>query len=200
MLMVEIVDRLSGEFFCNLPLGRPQFVVITGDSGIGKSTLLTQVANVAAKNFGKEISFVSQDVIVLSASVHENIYLKRPGPSSMDGGHAQIEALADVHAGALDIESVRGERADIVDPNSLSGGQARRLALMRAIAWQPKVLICDEPTAGLHTELARKTASILKGYSDRATVVVASHDLALVREADIVIKLASKIAEHQEYK
>ena len=202
-LTVEIVDRHSGKTFGDLPLGPPQFVVITGDSGIGKSTLLAQMANLAMKRFDDQIAFVSQDVIVLSASVHENVYLKQAAAKNvrqLDEWCVQVEALADDRVGALDIESVRGERADIVDPNSLSGGQARRLALMRAIAWKPKVLICDEPTAGLHAELAQKVASVLKAYSDSATVVIASHDRALVRQADNVIELSSNTPEYQEFK
>lgn len=75
----------------------------------------------------------------------------------------------------------------------LSGGMRKRLAVARALASSPRLLLCDEPTAGLDAEAARKIASLLREAHDQdagRTTIVISHDLEAFRElADGVLVL-----------
>lgn len=72
-------------------------------------------------------------------------------------------------------------------PSTLSGGQQQRIAIARALAPSPKVLLCDEPTSALDPELATEVVDVLsKLAKEGTTMVIATHDL----------RLASKIAQN----
>lgn len=72
-------------------------------------------------------------------------------------------------------------------PSTLSGGQQQRIAIARALAPSPRVLLCDEPTSALDPELASEVVDVLsKLAQEGTTMVIATHDL----------RLASKIAKN----
>jgi ABC-type lipoprotein export system ATPase subunit len=118
---------------------------------------------------GRAIGFVPQRLhLVASLSVLDNVLL------------AQYLAgnRTDVHRARATLTSVGLEELLDRRPSTLSQGQAQRVAVARAVANGPALLIADEPTASLDDEHAARTLDLLtaQAESSNATLVVASHD------------------------
>jgi cell division transport system ATP-binding protein len=178
-----------------LEIEKGEFVFLTGPSGAGKSTLLKLIfcdepatsgqLLLFGKNVAKirpaaipfvrrNIGVVFQDFKLLpQRTVHENVALP-----------LEVRSLAD-----RDIRKrVRGllrsvgleHRADKFPP-SLSGGEQQRVAVARALAADPALLLADEPTGNLDPDRTLEVMDLLHGANARGTtVVVATHDRSLL--------------------
>jgi putative ABC transport system ATP-binding protein len=139
--------------------------------------LLHRQADVAAKHRARLIGFVLQKGGLLPyLTVRENAHLAvQLSGAPMAEGTARIAMLADV----MGIAPLLDRK-----PRSLSGGEAQRAGVLRALAPGVPFLIADEPTAALDPETARAvlTAVMTCVERERATLVVASHDAPLLRE------------------
>lgn len=83
-------------------------------------------------------------------------------------------------------------------PSTLSGGQQQRIAIARALAPSPRVLLCDEPTSALDPELASEVVDVLSRLAkEGTTMVIATHDLRLASKIaqDVIFLEAGKIVE-----
>jgi L-cystine transport system ATP-binding protein len=83
-------------------------------------------------------------------------------------------------------------------PSTLSGGQQQRIAIARALAPSPRVLLCDEPTSALDPELAAEVVDVLSRLADEGTtMVIATHDLRLALKIanDVVFLEAGRVVE-----
>ena len=173
-----------------------EMLFVTGHSGAGKSTLLrlihlTERASRGAvifdeRNLGKlrgrrvalhrrDVGVVFQDHRLLAdRSVADNIAL----PLLLRGMH-RAEIAKRVRS---TLEKVGlAERGKSL-PRQLSAGEQQRVGIARAIAAEPKLLLADEPTGNLDPALSTEIMALLESLSMRGTaVMVASHDLALVR-------------------
>ncbi len=178
-----------------LEVDKGEFVFLTGPSGAGKSTLLRLLfcAEPATSGqlllFGKNVAkirpsaiplvrrnigFVFQDFKLLSGhTVAENVALP-----------LEVRGVADREAK----RRVRGllrsvgleHRADKFPP-ALSGGEQQRVAVARALATDPALLLADEPTGNLDPERTLEVMDLLNGANARGTtVVVATHDRTLL--------------------
>ncbi|MEV8552324.1 ABC transporter ATP-binding protein [Streptomyces glaucescens] len=176
---------------------------IVGPSGSGKSTLVqllprffdpthgsvllggVDLRELGSRELYRTVSFVFQDVRLLRATVAENIALAVP--------HADQEAvtraarLANIHDRILELP--RGYDSVIGEDAGLSGGEAQRIALARALLADAPVLVLDEATAFAdpQTEQAVRRALATLG-SDRTTLVIA-HRLETIADADTVVML-----------
>ncbi|SEH69340.1 MULTISPECIES: ATP-binding cassette domain-containing protein [unclassified Leifsonia] len=165
--------------FENLDLDfRPgEMVALTGPSGAGKSTLLSLIAGWRLPTTGQ----IERDGIATVSWVFQNP-LGVARRSALD--HVILPLLANGHSLAAARRRaaeilVMFELGEVADSpyRHLSGGQAQRLMLARAIAVRPDLLLVDEPTAQLDLLAASSVNRVLRNVADdRCIVVVASHD------------------------
>jgi NitT/TauT family transport system ATP-binding protein len=169
----------------HIELAEGEFVCLVGPSGCGKTTLLHLVAGLdtdfeGAIDLGGKatrIGYVFQNPRLLPwRTVRENIDLALPAGAAA----AWVDHLLDV----MDLSQWQSQY-----PQKLSGGMARRVALARAFAIQPSLLLMDEPFVSLDPPTARRIRQLLvKVWLERShTVLFVTHDL---REA---IALADRL-------
>jgi len=186
----------------SLQLNAGELVVLLGPSGSGKSTLLNLVGGLDRPTAGRihygdrelvaaddyalteyrraEVGFVFQFYnLVPSLTARENVALvTQLSESAMDPREALIEVGL-------------GHRMDQF-PAQLSGGEQQRVAVARAIAKRPRVLLCDEPTGALDSNTGSKVLEVIETANRRlgAVTVVITHNVAIAAMADRVIRLA----------
>jgi phospholipid/cholesterol/gamma-HCH transport system ATP-binding protein len=166
-----------------------KITIILGQSGVGKSVLLRQIAQLETPEEGvitiggeelhpnislPHVGMLFQSSALFdSMTIHENIAFALHQ-------HRENHSESDVH------EIVREslEKVDLAGyqkkyPSELSGGQKRRAALARLIAYKPKILLFDEPTTGLDPITAAHIAKLIRETqkSLQATAVVVTHDI-----------------------
>jgi putative ABC transport system ATP-binding protein len=96
----------------------------------------------------------------------------------------------DRHARAEDLLAKVGlEDRATHKPGSLSGGEQQRVAVARALACEPALLIADEPTGELDTETGQQVLDVLADVATDRTVVLASHDQRALETTDRVVRL-----------
>jgi NitT/TauT family transport system ATP-binding protein len=167
-----------------------EFVAFVGPSGCGKTTMLRIVAGLDQDYQGAvvrppgRLGMVFQEPRLLAwRSVEENVRLVAP-----DAGDTTLAALF----AALDLTAHRAHF-----PGELSLGLARRVALARAFAVEPSLLILDEPFASLDAALAARLRDELAMLVDRSpvTTLLVTHDIdEAVRLADRLIILSARPA------
>ncbi|MGW2561565.1 ABC transporter ATP-binding protein [Streptomyces sp. NPDC001514] len=195
----------------NLEVRPGRVTALTGPSGCGKTTLLRAVAGVlapGARRRAGSVEVLGQDVLTLGASDlrtlrrHRLAYLGQDPGSGLNPRMKVRRLLAEV-AADRNPKALRALLAEVQLPTDdgfmgrrsgeLSGGQQRRVALARALARRPAVLLLDEPTAGLDPELRDEIAELLRhlAVNHRIAVALSCHDADLVsRLADDVVELS----------
>lgn len=185
----------------NFSIEKGEFVVILGPSGAGKSTILnilggmdncdegkiiideTDISKFKDKELTKyrryDVGFVFQFYnLVQNLTAREN-----------------IELATQISNNSLDVEKTielvgLGHRKDNF-PSQLSGGEQQRVSIARAIAKNPKLLLCDEPTGALDYKTGKQVLKTLQDTCKKmgTTVVVITHNSAIAQMADRVIKI-----------
>jgi cell division transport system ATP-binding protein len=172
-----------------------EFLFITGHSGAGKSTLLRLLLAMERPSTGKvllagqdlstitsaEIPFLRRQIgvvfqnhqLLFDRSVFDNVAL----PLRILG--LSREEIAQRVDASLARVSLRDRAKDF--PNDLSTGQQQRVGIARAVVHEPALLLADEPTGNLDPRLAAEIMGVFEDINALGTtVVVASHDLALI--------------------
>lgn len=175
---------------------------IVGESGSGKSTVARMIATLYDTD-GGQILFDGQDVTAMDvngiAAYRRQIQMIFQDPFSslnprMKVGDIVAEPL--VHHKILSSSETEPRVRELLDkvglardayhkyPHEFSGGQRQRISIARALATQPRFLICDEPTSALDVSIQAQILNILKDLQEHLglTMLFISHDLPVVRQ------------------
>lgn len=185
----------------DMTLDEGKFVVVLGPSGAGKSTLLNILGGLDSPTEGKvivegsDISTLSNDELadyraktvgfvfqfynlVPTLTVHENVSLVK-------------EIVPDALSATKMIEEVGLSDHLKNFPAELSGGEQQRVSIARALAKNPKILLCDEPTGALDSETGVLVLKLLlkMARSYGKTIVIVTHNQNIAKMADTVIRV-----------
>ena len=187
----------------DLSINKGEFVVVLGPSGAGKSTLLNLIGGMdtvtsgSIKIDGEDISKYNENQ--LSEYRAENIgfifqfYNILPTLTVFEN----VELIKDVVKNGNDskeaIKAVGLEEHMNKFSNQLSGGEQQRVSIARAIAKNPKLLLCDEPTGALDSKTGVEVLKLLKkqcdGNNGSNTVVIVTHNSLIAEIADTVVRV-----------
>ena len=173
----------------NLTVGRGDYLVILGPSGVGKTILLECLAGLRSVESGRifinnadvtdkpperrGLAFVPQNYALWP---HMSVYGNIAYPLKLRGvKDKEIKLRVNEIAKELGIDGLLRRR-----PNTLSGGEQQRVALARALVSEPKAILLDEPTAALHPGLRTSAWKLLKSLHRklRFTAIHVTHDVA----------------------
>lgn len=176
---------------------RGEVVSIIGPSGGGKSTFL-RCLNLLEKPTGGKVFFKGQDItdkklntckfrqsmgmvfqnfnVFPNMTVLDNVTLAPILEKKLPKAQAREEALALLCRVGLE------EKANEY-PRKLSGGQKQRLAIVRALAMQPEVMLFDEPTSALDPEMVKEVLNVIMDLTRSGmTILIVTHEMAFARE------------------
>ena len=184
-----------------------EVVAIVGPSGCGKSTFL-RCLNLLEKPTGGSIMYHDTDLVSAPAKESSKVLLGMgmvfqqfnlfPHKTVLDNItlaplRVQNANKAEIEERAMALLQTVG-LADKRDayPNQLSGGQQQRIAIARALALQPEVMLFDEPTSALDPEMVGEVLDVIKGLVDTGmTSVIVTHEMRFAREvSDRVLFMA----------
>jgi glutamate/aspartate transport system ATP-binding protein len=198
MIKITNVKKFYGKTqaldVAHLEIKKGEVVVFAGPSGSGKSTMLKTLNGLepiqagtieidgkpttaySSKELATKIGFVSQKFDLFpNYTALENVAL------------AQIKVLdrtkAEAHAKALELL----ERLDMTAhqdklPGQLSGGQQQRIAVARALAMEPEIILFDEPTSALDPELVKSSLRLLEDIAKGGTtMIVVTHEMSFAK-------------------
>lgn len=185
----------------NLKIKKGEFCVIVGPSGAGKTTLLNLLGGMDSLSSGsilvdqEDIGKYNDKKLTLfrrnAIGFVFQFYNLMSNLTALDN----VEIASEICKNPLDAKEVLKEvglesRMNNF-PSQLSGGEQQRVSIARAIAKNPKLLLCDEPTGALDYETGKKILRLLYDISKtkNKTVIVITHNSALTRMADHVIHI-----------
>ena len=172
-----------------------QVTALVGDNGAGKSTLIKCIAGIytpesgdfifegekvtidgprAATALGIEI--VYQDLALCdNLDIVHNMFLGREEKKGITLNETSMESLARKTLDGLNVRTVKSIRQTV---SSLSGGQRQTVAIARAVLWNSKVVVLDEPTAALGVAQTEQVLNLVRRLADKGlAVVLISHNL-----------------------
>ena len=184
----------------DLDIEAGKLVVILGPSGAGKSTLLNLIGGMdtpsegTIKAEGTDISGYSEnelaDYRAANVGFIFQFYNILPTLTVLEN----VSLVADLTKDALDaasaLKAVGLEEHMNKFPNQLAGGEQQRVSIARAIAKNPSMLLCDEPTGALDSATGVTILKLLKEQTERGkTVIIVTHNSLFADVADVVVRL-----------
>lgn len=184
MNSIEIVDGKIGyskdeilfENF-DLKITKNEFLTILGKTGVGKSTILRVISGLLKLQSGTlkvlgDVSLCFQDSRLFpNMTVFENIaYPLKIKKNDRDEIERKVESLIK----DFQLENIKDRK-----PSNLSGGETKRVALVRCIATKPKILLLDEPTSNLDFKVKTEVRELIKNIHKKykCTTIMVTHDI-----------------------
>jgi L-cystine transport system ATP-binding protein len=166
----------------DLHVGRGEVVVILGPSGSGKTTLL-RCMNFLERADAGEIAIDGNQVNFRNATSRQIAAIRRQTAMVFQNYNLfnNKTALENVMEGLVTARKVADKLASY--PSQLSGGQQQRVGIARALALNPAVVLFDEPTSSLDSELVGEVLAVIKAVArEGITMVVVTHELGFALE------------------
>lgn len=213
-------DKTSENYILNelsAVVPRGSYTCVVGPSGCGKSTLLAclmqfqdadggcirldghDIFNFSKKSFMDQTAVVFQDGGILNGSIYDNIRYGNIGATNADCEEAarlaECHFIKDLKDG---FETIVGQHATC----NLSGGQAQRICLARALCRRPSLLLLDEATSALDPETEASIVATLERLSSKMnmTIISVTHRLSTALNADLILVLnQGRVAEQGRY-
>lgn len=197
----------------NFTLEKGKLVVILGPSGAGKSTLLNLLGGLDSPTEGT-IMVNGQDISMLNNNQLADYRASTVGfvfqfynliPTLTV--YENVALVKEISKHSLDPKKMI-EEVGLADhmshfPSELSGGEQQRVSIARALAKNPQILLCDEPTGALDSEtgvlVLKLLLSMAKNYGK--TIVIVTHNQNIAKMADVVVRVKNgkiKSLENQE--
>ena len=172
-----------------------QVTALVGDNGAGKSTLIKCIAGIYQAEEGefifegnkvdvtgprdataRGIEIVYQDLALCdNLDIVHNMFLGREVKKGVVLNESNMESLARKTLDGLSVRTVKSIRQNV---SSLSGGQRQTVAIARAVLWNSKVVILDEPTAALGVAQTEQVLNLVRRLADNGlAVILISHNL-----------------------
>lgn len=184
-------------------LEKGKVVVVLGPSGAGKSTLLNLLGGLDSPTSGS-IRVNGRDITTLTGNELADYRAATVGFVfqfyNLVPTLAVLENVAlvrDICKNALEPRKMLDE-VGLLDhcssfPSELSGGEQQRVSIARALAKNPQILLCDEPTGALDSEMGVMVLKLLLSMAKRygKTVIIVTHNQSIAKMADVVIRVKS---------
>lgn len=200
---IKALDEMS------FTINKGEFVVIVGASGAGKSTILNILGGMdqASKGQvivdGNDISTYSEKDLTSYRRYDIGFIFQFYNLVQNLTAIENIELATEISKDPFEPELVLSQ-VGLLDrkdnfPSQLSGGEQQRIAIARALAKNPKLLLCDEPTGALDYNTGKSILKLLQDTSreENMTVIVVTHNLAIAPMADRIIKVKNGKVEEE---
>ena len=192
-----------------------EVVVVIGPSGSGKSTFLRCLNRLEKSNSGRiwidddEITAHGVNVNKIRERMgmvfqHFNLFPHLTVKKNITLAPVKLKKFTQEEADAKAMELLKivglEDKADVY-PKSLSGGQQQRIAIARALAMEPEIMLFDEPTSALDPEMVGEVLEVMKNLAKSGmTMVVVTHEMAFAREAAsrVIFMAGGVIVEENE--
>ena len=192
------IEAVSGVDFA---IEKGEFCVIVGPSGVGKTTILNILGGMDSCTSGdvivdgKTVSSFSRKQLISYRRYDVGFVFQFYNLVNNLTAKENVELASQICRDPLPPEEVLKSvgLADRTDnfPSQLSGGEQQRVSIARALAKNPKMLLCDEPTGALDYNTGKSVLKLLRDTCKKTgmTVIVITHNQALTAMADRVIKI-----------
>ena len=194
------VDALTDASF---ELEDGEFAVVLGQSGAGKTTLLNLLGGMDSATAGKIVLDGKEITALNRRGLTEyrrfdvgfvfQFYNLMPNLTALENVEIATEICKDALDPTAILEEVGLKERLMNFPSQLSGGEQQRVSIARAMAKNPKLLLCDEPTGALDYATGKKILKLLYDVSKKQNklVIAVTHNAALAEMADTVIRIKS---------
>lgn len=193
--LVKAIDKIS------FSIDKGSFTIILGPSGAGKTTLLNLLGGMDSATDGNLV--VDGEDLVGIKNKELTLYRRNkvgfvfqfynlmPNLTALENVELASEICKDAYDPMEILEKVGLEERASAFPTTLSGGEQQRVSIARAIAKNPQILLCDEPTGALDYKTGKEILRLLHDMSKKEgkTVILVTHNSALKDMGDKVIKV-----------